>query len=238
MAELKGKRLVIAAELDEGMRLNTSLVKQLCSTDEVYAEKKYKDPFKYVPTHTIVLYTNHLPKVGANDDGTWRRLIVIPFEAKIQGKSDIKNYADYLVTHAGGAILKWIIEGAEKAIAYGFHIPVPDAVKKAVGRYRENNDWLAAFITSCCDTGSNLTEKSGRLYEEYRSYCSRNGEWARSTADFYTALEFTGFHKKKPSMARSCMAFSSIRSFLNRAGRVTGVDSLFFKWSMGKNNTL
>lgn len=197
MAELKGKRLVIAAELDEGMRLNTSLVKQLCSTDEVYAEKKYKDPFKYVPTHTIVLYTNHLPKVGANDDGTWRRLIVIPFEAKIQGKSDIKNYADYLVTHAGGAILKWIIEGAEKAIACGFHIPVPDAVKKAVGRYRENNDWLAAFITSCCDTGSNLTEKSGRLYEEYRSYCGRNGEWARSTADFYTALEFTGFHKKK-----------------------------------------
>lgn len=140
MAELKGKRLVIAAELDEGMRLNTSLVKQLCSTDEVYAEKKYKDPFKYVPTHTIVLYTNHLPKVGANDDGTWRRLIVIPFEAKIQGKSDIKNYADYLVTHAGGAILKWIIEGAEKAIACGFHIPVPAAVKKAVGRYRENND--------------------------------------------------------------------------------------------------
>ena len=43
MAELKGKRLVIAAELEEGMRLNTSIVKQLCSTDEVTAEKKYKD---------------------------------------------------------------------------------------------------------------------------------------------------------------------------------------------------
>ena len=34
MAELKGKRLVIAAELEEGVRLNTSIVKQLCSTDE------------------------------------------------------------------------------------------------------------------------------------------------------------------------------------------------------------
>jgi len=58
---------------------DTSIVKQLCSTDEVTAEKKYKDPFKYVPTHTLVLYTNHLPRVGANDDGIWRRLIVIPF---------------------------------------------------------------------------------------------------------------------------------------------------------------
>ena len=65
LAEAKGKRMIIAAELEEGMRLNTSNVKQLCSTDEIYAEKKYKAPFSYVPTHTLVLYTNHLPRVGA-----------------------------------------------------------------------------------------------------------------------------------------------------------------------------
>ena len=59
MAEAKGKRLLIAAELDEGMRLNTSIIKQLCSTDAVFAEKKYKDPFQFIPSHTLVLYTNH-----------------------------------------------------------------------------------------------------------------------------------------------------------------------------------
>ena len=95
LAEAKGKRMLIAAELEEGMRLNTANVKQLCSTDEIYAEKKYKDPFSYTPTHTLVLYTNHLPKVGAIDKGTWRRLIVIPFDAKIEGSADIKNYADW-----------------------------------------------------------------------------------------------------------------------------------------------
>lgn len=78
MAELKGKRLIISSEMEEGMRLNTAVVKQLCSTDEIQAEKKYKDPFSFVPSHTLVLYTNHLPKVGANDDGIWRRLVVIP----------------------------------------------------------------------------------------------------------------------------------------------------------------
>ena len=31
IAELKGKRLIIAAELEEGMRLSTSILKQLCS---------------------------------------------------------------------------------------------------------------------------------------------------------------------------------------------------------------
>ena len=47
MAETKGKRIMIAAELEEGTRLNTSMVKQLTSTDPVFAEKKYKDPFSF-----------------------------------------------------------------------------------------------------------------------------------------------------------------------------------------------
>ena len=94
-AEIKGKRLVIAAELEEGMRV------KLVVAYEIYAEKKYKEPFKFEPTHTLVLYTNHLPKVGAIDEGTWRRLIVIPFNAVIDGSSDIKNYADYLYENAG-----------------------------------------------------------------------------------------------------------------------------------------
>ena len=112
MAEVKGKRLLIAAEMQEGARLNDSTVKQLCSTDEVFAEKKYKDPFSFKPCHTLVLYTNHLPRVSASDDGIWRRLIVIPFGAKIEGKTDIKNYSEYLYENAGESILAWVIEGA------------------------------------------------------------------------------------------------------------------------------
>ncbi len=105
IAELKGKHLIIAAELEEGMRLSTSILKQLCSTDQIRGEKKFKDPFDFTPSHTVVLYTNHLPKVGASDEGTWRRLIVIPFHAKIEGKSDIKNYSDYLYEHAAPSIM-------------------------------------------------------------------------------------------------------------------------------------
>ena len=197
MAELKGKRLVIAAELEEGMRLNTSVVKQLCSTDEVSAEKKYRDPFRYTPTHTLVLYTNHLPRVGANDEGTWRRLIVIPFNAKIEGKADIKNYADYLAEKAGGAVLSWIIEGAKKVIERNFKLSIPQCVNDAILHYRENNDWLSMFIEDCCEVDPSYTQKSGELYQEYRAYCARTGEYTRSTTDFYTGLDTAGFEKRK-----------------------------------------
>ena len=202
LAEAKGKRMIIAAELEEGMRLNTSNVKQLCSTDEIYAEKKYKAPFSYVPAHTLVLYTNHLPRVGAIDQGTWRRLIVIPFNAKIEGKADIKNYADFLFKMAGGAVLQWIIEGAKRVIASDYKIAQPRVVQDAIQKYKENNDWLSHFLEDCCEIDPSYEAKSGEVYNTYRSYCNQMGEYARSTTDFYTAIEAADFtrHKTKKGM--------------------------------------
>lgn len=197
MAELKGKRMILAAELQEGMRLNTSVVKQLCSTDPIFAEKKFKAPFHFEPSHTLVLYTNHLPKVGASDDGTWRRLIVIPFHAKIQGSKDIKNYTQHLVDNAGGAVLSWLIEGARKVIAANYQITRPQCVLDAIGSYREGNDWLGNFINECCIVNKSYQEKSGELYNNYREYCIENGEYIRSTSDFYAALEQAGYKRKK-----------------------------------------
>ena len=197
LAEAKGKRMIIAAELEEGMRLNTSNVKQLCSTDEIYAEKKYKAPFSYVPTHTLVLYTNHLPRVGAIDQGTWRRLIVIPFNAKIEGKADIKNYADFLFKTAGGAVLQWIIEGAKRVIASDYKIAQPRVVQDAIQKYKENNDWLSHFLEDCCEIDPSYEAKSGEVYNTYRSYCNQMGEYARSTTDFYTAIEAADFTRRK-----------------------------------------
>ena len=215
LAEAKGKRIIIAAELEEGMRLNTSNVKQLCSTDEIYAEKKYKDPFGFVPSHTLVLYTNHLPKVGAIDAGTWRRLIVIPFNAKIEGSSDIKNYADYLFNKAGGAILKWIMTGAKHVIEKDYHIVKPAVVEAAIQKYKDNNDWLSQFLDECCETDSSYSAKSGDVYNAYRSYCMQVGDYIRSTTDFYTALECAGFERKRSKSARLLFGLQLKSDFLD-----------------------
>ncbi len=199
LAEVKGKRVLIAAELEEGMRLSTSIVKQLSSTDEIEGEKKYKDPFKFKPTHTLVLYTNHLPKVGAMDTGIWRRLIVIPFNATIMGNSEIKNYSKYLLDNAGPYIVKWIIEGAQKAIAANFKLALPQCVKDAIAKYKGDNDWMAHFLDECCELGKGYEARSGELYTNYRAFCNQSGEYTRSTTEFYAALDQRGFvrHKRK-----------------------------------------
>ena len=193
LGELRGKRMIIAPELEEGTRLDASFVKKICSTDKIGGEKKYKDPFTFEPSHTTILYTNHLPKIGSTDAGTWRRLIVVPFNAVFEGKNDRKNYADYLFRHAGGAVLSWIAEGAKKFIAAKGHIEQPECVKQAIKEYREANDWLNNFLTEGCEVDPTYKEKSGELYNHYRLYCDRNGEYIRTAQDFKTAAEGAGY---------------------------------------------
>lgn len=197
LAEARGKRLLIAAETEEGMRLSTSNVKQLASTDEISAEKKFKDPFAFTPSHTLILYTNHLPRVGAMDAGIWRRLIVIPFEAKIEGSSDIKNYADYLYQHAGGAILAWIMDGARLIHTEDYHLNPPRQVVEASAAYREDNDWFTQFLEDSCDVDPGLSERAGDLYQTYRAWAQNTAGWARPMMDFNAAVEQAGYVRKK-----------------------------------------
>lgn len=197
-AELRGKRLIIAAELEEGMRLDTAIIKKLCSTDPILAEKKFKDPFVFLPSHTIILYTNHLPKIGTNDKGTWDRIIAVPFLANFRGmKGEIKNYADHLYKECGGAVLSWIIEGAKRFIDNNYEIILPDCVKQAIDKYRASNDWFGNFLTECCDINPIYKQPSGALYQRYKDYCNDNGLWCRSAPDFKQFLDAAGFETKR-----------------------------------------
>lgn len=102
LATLRGKRLVLAAELEEGQRLSVSTLKQLASTDRLVVEEKYKTPETVEQTHTLVVFTNHLPRVVSTDLGTWRRLLVVPFGAVIGPEEAVPNYAQLLADRAGG----------------------------------------------------------------------------------------------------------------------------------------
>lgn len=197
LAELRGKRLVIASELEEGNGLNTAVLKQLCSTDPIYAEPKFRRPFSFIPTHLAVLCTNHLPSIGTMDTGTWRRIKVVPFNAVIQGDSEVKNYTEYLFKNAGEAILKWAIEGAHIVIENDYKIKVPGIVQSAIDEYRATNNDFQDFLDVCCNVGDGYLIPSGKLYTAYRTYATAQGSFAKNKQDFYSNLERAGFSKHR-----------------------------------------
>ncbi len=199
LAALRGVRLALAAETEEGQRLDGAAVKGLVSTDRVAANPKYKEPFSFTPSHTLVLYTNFLPRVGSSDRGTWSRLTVLPFNAHLRDTAgERKDYAEILFTQAGGAVLAWMIEGARRFIANGYKLTPPTVVREALADYRKSNDWLGDFLEECCELGESYTTGSNDLYQRYTAFCQTSGaDYKRNNKDFANALKSAGFERKR-----------------------------------------
>ena len=89
------------------------------------------------------------------------------------------------------------LQGSWYEMGYQYGTQVPDVVKRAIETYRKDNDWLGHFIEECCELDDTFQEKSGELYQEYRAYCSRTGEYVRSTTDFYNGLDSIGVERKR-----------------------------------------
>ena len=199
LATLRGKRLVIAAELEEHQRLSTSTLKQLASTDMLTIEEKFRQPETIRQTHTLALFTNFLPRVGSTDNGTWRRLTVIPFNAVIPESDSVQNYSEYLIDKAGPAILSWAIEGASNFIRNGYKLsPVPLVVEEATDIYRQRENWLENFIADRCIKEPNARVGAHDLYVEYKEWSLENGEYLRRENDFSEAMMSAGYQRITP----------------------------------------
>lgn len=203
LATLRGKRLVIAGELEEGRRLSAATIKKIASTDPFQVEEKYKQPEIVTPSHTLCIFTNHLPRVGSTDEGTWRRIIVVPFNAVIRQESTVQNYADYLVEHAGGAILAWAVEGAQKFAQNGFRLNCPDSVKEATSAYRERENWLENFISDRCIREPGARVGARELYAEYKEWSDALKDYTRSEKDFSAEMEKLGYQRITPKNKRA-----------------------------------
>ena len=193
LATLRGKRLVLTGELEEHQRLSVATLKALASTDTLVAEEKFRAPEEFKQSHSICLFTNHLPRVGSTDSGTWRRLTVVPFDATISTQNAIQNYGEVLSEQAAPAILQWAIEGAINFVQAGYRLQIPDRVAMATEEYQAREDWIANFIAERCIKGDRVA--GGDLYAAYREWAHSAGEYARRQSDFVSAMEVAGYRK-------------------------------------------
>lgn len=204
-AGLRGVRYCLGGELEQGRKLSTSVLKRLVSTDPIHAEFKYHDGFDYIPSHSTIIYTNHLPQISSFDSGTWRRINIVPFNAKLTEEQKIPNYADILVNQCGGAALKWAIEGAVKFHQCGYKIKVPASVKMATDRYRMGQNWLTPFINSGAVDTDNVNARTGarELYTHYQKWAEQTGANAHNENEFSEALAFAGYRQIRPKNKRT-----------------------------------
>jgi P4 family phage/plasmid primase-like protien len=88
LANLKGKRVNVMNEPEEGDKLSTGMMKEITGGDTIMARKLYGEPLYFRNGAKTVLLTNHDPKVSANDEGTWRRIEKVEFCSRFVDNPD------------------------------------------------------------------------------------------------------------------------------------------------------
>lgn len=172
LADLSGKRLIIAAETGEGKALAVDLVKQLTGGDKIKGRYMRQDFFEFDPTHKIVLMTNHKPVIRNTEFATWRRIKLVPFEYTVPDKRKDKHLEDKLIAEAPG-ILNWLIAGCLAWQKKG--LIEPPEILAATNSYRQESDLLADFIEDCCYFADDASVSVDRLYNTYLAWNSKTG---------------------------------------------------------------
>jgi P4 family phage/plasmid primase-like protien len=199
MAEVRGKRLVITSETEEGAKLSVSVMKRLTSRDPISARALYQNPITFIPTHTLVMHTNFLPSLKSLDNGTRRRIAIAPFTMSLKPDEVIKDFGDKLMKDEGPAILNWIIEGAIRFYKAGMKVTPPDAIARATEEYLNGEDWFSTFLADCCEVGDGYTVMSSALYKVYARHADDNGDYKRANKVFNAELDRRGFARKRVS---------------------------------------
>ena len=194
LARLQGTRFVTASEADQGKSFAESLIKQITGGDRITARFLHGEFFEFVPKFKLFLATNHKPNIRGTDNGIWRRIRLIPFEVTIPKDEQDPCLMDKLRAETAG-ILAWAVKGCLLWQEQG--LQPPEEVNAATLEYREDLDWLQAFISERCVEGKDKKVGATELYGAYKIWASERGEHEYNQRALGVRLKDKGYCSKR-----------------------------------------
>jgi P4 family phage/plasmid primase-like protien len=152
---LKGVRYAIMSEPSKGERINDGVLKLLTGGDMIEGRGLYQEkPTKFVPQYKLCCLSNQYMNVTTQDEGTWRRLRVVPFKSKFVENpvsTDIDNPYQFPVdTEINKKFDSWkeifMSMLVERAFITKGVVHVSECIRLSSGAYRESQDYIAEFI--------------------------------------------------------------------------------------------
>lgn len=152
--------MVTAHEASEGGVLREDFVKQATGSDKLKARYMRADFFEFAPTHKLQLLTNHKPVIKGQDNGIWRRVLLVPYQARFGWPEEVASGQAHFVKDTSIAeklraelpgVLAWVVRGAVDWFRDG--LQAPDAVLAASRDYQAEQDRVGQFVAECCELG-------------------------------------------------------------------------------------
>jgi P4 family phage/plasmid primase-like protien len=157
LAVTKGKRCGVFQEpSDHDSTINVGLMKEITGNDRIYARALFKDPIEFTPQFKLILICNTLPKIPSTDGGTWRRLMVIPFESKFVHNPTAPN--EYKIDEYINEKFDLWKEYFMSILLHYYHRykcegnPPPEIVMSATNEYKKKNDVFKEFAEESVDS--------------------------------------------------------------------------------------
>ncbi len=212
IARLDGARIVLSIEVDEGKTLAEGLVKLLTGGDTVAARFLYHETFEFQPRFKLWLAANARPRVSADDDAIWRRIVQVPFVCVIPEAERDERIKIELRTNPQvlSAILTWAVRGCLEWQQKG--LAVPESVRDYTNEYRDENDPLRDWLADCCELDASAWTSTAELRKSYESWCETNAEKPVGSKPFAQILRAKGCIVERKKTARG------LRGILLREG--------------------
>jgi putative DNA primase/helicase len=184
LAGFVGRRLVTAAETEEGRRWDTQRLTTLTGRDRIQARFMRGDFFEYTPAFLLLFHGNYRPRLGAGvSDAMRRRLHLLPFRHK-PAKID-KYLIDKFRAELPG-IMAWAVEGCLLWQREG--LAPPPAVTEATEDYFNFEDFIGEWLDERCRRGPELYESSRELHRDFTRWMQGRG-YVPSERVFVARLE-------------------------------------------------
>lgn len=177
---LKGIRIAIASETNEGAKISTAQTKNLASSDTKVGRHPHdKHETRFTPTHTLFLLTNNKPHAPAHDFAFWERVVLLPFEAVFvnrEPQAENERRADpelpLKLQAEASAILGWMVEGCLLWQRDGLN--PPPVVLAATSEYRQSEDLLGLWIEERCTEDPGAVTPSTDLFNDFQTWWESN----------------------------------------------------------------
>ena len=196
LAKLPGKRLVLSSESGKGRKLDEPKVKLLTGGDTISARRLHAEPFEFQPAFKLIFETNYMPTIADSlDDGIRRRMVTIPFTAKIKNRNNrLKTELasmDNLV-----ACLHWLVTGQQEWQQNGLGEIPADAVEMAE-RYYADNDIFQQWLDERTEVSTGALGFT-KAYKDFSDWLYAGGGVRRYNRNsFAEAMEKHGHHKER-----------------------------------------
>lgn len=225
IADLIGRRMVVASETEAGAELRIQTLKRLTGDARLKGRFMREDFVEFPRTHKMVLVTNNRPAIIEDSEAVWRRVLLVPFNVVIPPEERDPALLEKLRDELPG-ILAWMVRGCPQPDAQS--LDIPESVRLATDSYRGRSNSLDIFLKECCELRGDAVTPSDLLIAAYEAWADDHGHVPLRARAIGSVLRLRGCEPVKQRGVR-CWSGIDLREAVGQIGRnlaESPVDSL------------